>query len=170
MGGHEIRDSILLLSCLPVCRIIFLKKLAEYVRDLGFTPEQVQDFYPTPSTLSAVFRIPTTALSMLLASMILSKRPDQTFRAVTYKVHSSGHFEAFQHQFSVCRILVLHQSSLYCFFMGVLRHIYLLTCKRMDSRIVHTESFDEVQESCKQRTGAGRPQNDRKNGLGRLRP
>ena len=75
---------------------------------------------------------------MLLASMILSKRPDQTFRAVTYQVHSSGHFEAFQHQFSVCRILVLHQNSLYCFFMGVLRHIYLLTCKRMDSRIVHT--------------------------------
>ena len=27
-------------------------KLAEYVRELGFTPEQVQDFYPTPSTLS----------------------------------------------------------------------------------------------------------------------
>ena len=27
-------------------------KLAEYIRDLGFTPEQVQDFYPTPSTLS----------------------------------------------------------------------------------------------------------------------
>ena len=27
-------------------------KLAEYVRDLGYMPEQVQDFYPTPSTLS----------------------------------------------------------------------------------------------------------------------
>ena len=27
-------------------------KLAEYIRDLGFMPEQVQDFYPTPSTLS----------------------------------------------------------------------------------------------------------------------
>ena len=27
-------------------------ELAEYVRDLGYTPEQVQDFYPTPSTLS----------------------------------------------------------------------------------------------------------------------
>ena len=26
--------------------------LAEYIRDLHFTPEQVQDFYPTPSTLS----------------------------------------------------------------------------------------------------------------------
>lgn len=28
--------------------------LAEYVRDLGYMPEQVQDFYPTPSTLSTV--------------------------------------------------------------------------------------------------------------------
>lgn len=27
-------------------------ELAEYVRDLGYSPEQVQDFYPTPSTLS----------------------------------------------------------------------------------------------------------------------
>ena len=27
-------------------------KLAEYCRDLGFMPEQVQDFYPTPSTIS----------------------------------------------------------------------------------------------------------------------
>ena len=29
-------------------------ELAEYVRDLGYMPEQVQDFYPTPSTLSTV--------------------------------------------------------------------------------------------------------------------
>lgn len=27
-------------------------ELAEYIRDLGYIPEQVQDFYPTPSTLS----------------------------------------------------------------------------------------------------------------------
>ncbi|MCI8424610.1 MAG: YgiQ family radical SAM protein [Adlercreutzia sp.] len=27
-------------------------ELAEYVRDMGFNPEQVQDFYPTPSTVS----------------------------------------------------------------------------------------------------------------------
>ena len=26
--------------------------LAEYLRDLGYMPEQVQDFYPTPSTIS----------------------------------------------------------------------------------------------------------------------
>ncbi len=28
--------------------------LAEYIRDMGYNPEQVQDFYPTPSTLSSV--------------------------------------------------------------------------------------------------------------------
>lgn len=27
-------------------------KLAEYLRDMGYMPEQVQDFYPTPSTIS----------------------------------------------------------------------------------------------------------------------
>ncbi|BBF42536.1 Fe-S oxidoreductase [Lachnospiraceae bacterium KM106-2] len=27
-------------------------ELAEYIRDIGYMPEQVQDFYPTPSTLS----------------------------------------------------------------------------------------------------------------------
>ena len=27
-------------------------ELAEFLRDLGYMPEQVQDFYPTPSTLS----------------------------------------------------------------------------------------------------------------------
>lgn len=29
-------------------------QLAEYLRDLGYMPQQVQDFYPTPSTLSTV--------------------------------------------------------------------------------------------------------------------
>ena len=29
-------------------------ELAEYLRDMGYTREQVQDFYPTPSTLSTV--------------------------------------------------------------------------------------------------------------------
>lgn len=29
-------------------------ELAEFVRDMGYMPEQVQDFYPTPSTLSTV--------------------------------------------------------------------------------------------------------------------
>ena len=29
-------------------------ELAEYIRNMGYNPEQVQDFYPTPSTLSTV--------------------------------------------------------------------------------------------------------------------
>ena len=29
-------------------------ELAEFVRDMGYMPEQVQDFYPTPSTISTV--------------------------------------------------------------------------------------------------------------------
>lgn len=29
-------------------------ELAEYIRDLGYMPQQVQDFYPTPSTMSTV--------------------------------------------------------------------------------------------------------------------
>lgn len=40
------------MSSHPGCTVREAVKLAEYVRDLGFTPEQVQDFYPTPSTLS----------------------------------------------------------------------------------------------------------------------
>ncbi len=35
--GSELRDAI---------------ELAEYIRDMGYMPEQVQDFYPTPGTLS----------------------------------------------------------------------------------------------------------------------
>ena len=31
-----------------------LVKLAEYLRDIGYNPQQVQDFYPTPSTMSTV--------------------------------------------------------------------------------------------------------------------
>lgn len=40
------------MSSHPGCTVKEAVKLAEYVRDLGYTPEQVQDFYPTPSTLS----------------------------------------------------------------------------------------------------------------------
>lgn len=40
------------MSSHPGCTMKEAVKLAEYVRDMGFTPEQVQDFYPTPSTMS----------------------------------------------------------------------------------------------------------------------
>lgn len=41
-----------LMSSHPGSTIKSAIKLAEYIRDLGYTPEQVQDFYPTPSTIS----------------------------------------------------------------------------------------------------------------------
>ena len=40
------------MSSHPGCTMKEAVRLAEYIRDLGFTPEQVQDFYPTPATLS----------------------------------------------------------------------------------------------------------------------
>lgn len=41
-----------LMSSHPGCTMKDAVKLAEYLRDLGYMPEQVQDFYPTPSTIS----------------------------------------------------------------------------------------------------------------------
>lgn len=40
------------MSSHPGCTLNDAIELAEYVRDMGFMPEQVQDFYPTPSTMS----------------------------------------------------------------------------------------------------------------------
>lgn len=41
-----------LMSSHPGCTLKEAVELAEYLRDLGYMPEQVQDFYPTPSTVS----------------------------------------------------------------------------------------------------------------------
>lgn len=41
-----------LMSSHPGSTIKSAIKLAEYLRDIGYQPEQVQDFYPTPGTLS----------------------------------------------------------------------------------------------------------------------
>ena len=43
-----------LMSSHPGCTMADAVLLAEYLRDIGHQPEQVQDFYPTPSTLSTV--------------------------------------------------------------------------------------------------------------------
>lgn len=43
-----------LMSSHPGSTIKEAVALAEYLRDLGYMPEQVQDFYPTPSTISTV--------------------------------------------------------------------------------------------------------------------
>ncbi len=41
-----------LMSSHPGSTLVEAIELAEYCRDLGYMPEQVQDFYPTPSTMS----------------------------------------------------------------------------------------------------------------------
>ncbi|MGN8817674.1 YgiQ family radical SAM protein [Oribacterium sp. HCP28S3_H8] len=41
-----------LMSSHPGSRLKDAIKLAEYIRDMGYIPEQVQDFYPTPGTVS----------------------------------------------------------------------------------------------------------------------
>ena len=41
-----------LMSSHPGSELSDAVELAEYCRDLGYMPEQVQDFYPTPSTIS----------------------------------------------------------------------------------------------------------------------
>jgi radical SAM superfamily enzyme YgiQ (UPF0313 family) len=41
-----------LMSSHPGSKLEDAIALAEYLRDLGYMPEQVQDFYPTPSTIS----------------------------------------------------------------------------------------------------------------------
>lgn len=41
-----------LMSSHPGCSLKEAVELAEYLRELGYMPEQVQDFYPTPSTIS----------------------------------------------------------------------------------------------------------------------
>ena len=40
------------MSSHPGCGLKEAVELAEYIRDMGFMPEQVQDFYPNPSTIS----------------------------------------------------------------------------------------------------------------------
>ena len=40
------------MSSHPGCTLKDAVELAEYIRDMGFMPEQAQDFYPTPSTVS----------------------------------------------------------------------------------------------------------------------
>ena len=41
-----------LMSSHPGSQLTDAVEMAEHLRDLGYMPEQVQDFYPTPSTIS----------------------------------------------------------------------------------------------------------------------
>ena len=51
-SGHEQFILPYFMSSHPGSTLSDAVKLAEYIRDMGFIPEQAQDFYPTPSTVS----------------------------------------------------------------------------------------------------------------------
>ncbi|MCI8975236.1 MAG: YgiQ family radical SAM protein, partial [Lachnospiraceae bacterium] len=50
--------------------------LAEYLRDIGYMPEQVQDFYPTPSTMSTVMYY-TGVDPVTMKSVYVCKNPHE---------------------------------------------------------------------------------------------
>jgi len=50
--------------------------LAEYLRDLGYMPQQVQDFYPTPSTVSTVMYY-TGLNPVTMKSVYVCKNPHE---------------------------------------------------------------------------------------------
>ncbi len=52
LTGREQYAVPYLMSSHPGSTLKDAVKLAEYVRDMGYMPEQVQDFYPTPATIS----------------------------------------------------------------------------------------------------------------------
>jgi len=53
-NAHGLKQYLVpyLMSSHPGSDLASAVELAEYLRDINFTPEQVQDFYPTPGTLS----------------------------------------------------------------------------------------------------------------------
>ncbi|MDP3130916.1 MAG: DUF3362 domain-containing protein, partial [Bacillota bacterium] len=51
-AGKELYLVPYLMSSHPGSTLADAVILAEYIRDLGYDPEQVQDFYPTPGTLA----------------------------------------------------------------------------------------------------------------------
>ena len=62
-----------LMSSHPGSTLAEAIELAEYVRDMGFNPEQVQDFYPTPSTISTCMYY--TGLDPLTMEPFTCRRP-----------------------------------------------------------------------------------------------
>lgn len=64
------------MSSHPGCGLNEAIELAEYIRDLGFMPEQVQDFYPTPSTISTCMYY-TEVDPLTMESVYVPKNPHE---------------------------------------------------------------------------------------------
>ena len=78
-------------------------ELAEYLRDLGYMPEQVQDFYPTPGTLSTCMYyteldprtmekvyVPKTAHEKAMQRALIQYRKPQNYNLVVEALTKAG--------------------------------------------------------------------------------
>ena len=78
-------------------------KLAEYIRDLGYMPEQVQDFYPTPSTISTCMYytgldprtmkpiyVPKSAHEKAMQRALIQYRDPKNYELVKEALHRAG--------------------------------------------------------------------------------
>ena len=78
-------------------------ELAEYCRDLGYMPEQVQDFYPTPSTLSTCMYytgvdprtmqkvyVPKSPHEKAMQRALIQYRNPELYDLVTEALHKAG--------------------------------------------------------------------------------
>lgn len=78
-------------------------ELAEYLRDLGYMPEQVQDFYPTPSTISTCMYytgydprtmeqvyVPTNPHEKAMQRALIQYRNPKNYELVTEALKAAG--------------------------------------------------------------------------------
>lgn len=78
-------------------------ELAEYLRDLGYMPEQVQDFYPTPGTLSTCMfyteldprtmtkvYVPKTPHEKAMQRALIQYRLPRNYELVSEALHKAG--------------------------------------------------------------------------------
>ncbi len=78
-------------------------ELAEYLRDLGYMPEQVQDFYPTPGTLSTCMfyteldprtmtrvYVPKTPHEKAMQRALIQYRLPKNYELVSEALHKAG--------------------------------------------------------------------------------
>lgn len=91
------------MSSHPGCTLKEAVELAEYIRDLGYMPEQVQDFYPTPATISTCMYytgldprtmkkiyVPRSAHEKAMQRALIQYRDPKNYELVKEALHKAG--------------------------------------------------------------------------------
>lgn len=92
-----------LMSSHPGSTLTEAVELAEYVRDLGYMPEQVQDFYPTPGTISTCMYhtgldprtmkpvyVPKSPREKAMQRALIQYRKPENYELVKEALHRAG--------------------------------------------------------------------------------